>query len=40
MEGVLTADQKAKLEQLKQERKAKFEERMKERQEFRNKKQQ
>jgi protein CpxP len=40
MEGVLTAEQKAKLEQLKQERKAKFELRMKERQEFRNKKQQ
>ena len=40
MEGVLTAEQKAKLEQLKQERKAKFEERMKERQEFRNKNQQ
>src|SRR6185436_16716747 len=40
MEGVLTAEQKAKLEQLKQERKAKFEQRMKERQEFREKKQQ
>jgi protein CpxP len=37
MEGVLTAEQKTKLEQLKQERKAKFEQRMKERQEFQNK---
>jgi periplasmic protein CpxP/Spy len=40
MEGVLTAEQRTKLEQLKQERKAKFEQRMKERQEFQNKKQQ
>ena len=37
MEGVLTAEQKTKLEQLKQERKAKFEQRIKERQEFQNK---
>jgi len=36
MEGVLTAEQKTKLEQLKQERKEKFEQRMKERQEFQN----
>lgn len=39
MEGVLTAEQKTKLEQLKQERKAKFEQRMKERQERQNKNQ-
>lgn len=39
MEGILTAEQKAKLEQLKQERKAKFEQRLKERQEFPNKSQ-
>ncbi|HBB87478.1 MAG TPA: hypothetical protein DC047_07685 [Blastocatellia bacterium] len=37
MEGILTAEQKTKLEQLKQERKAKFEQRLKERQEFQNK---
>ncbi len=37
MEGVLTAEQKTKLEQLKQERKEKFEQRMKERQELQNK---
>lgn len=37
MEGVLTAEQKTKLEQLKQERKAKMEQRKKERQELRNK---
>ena len=37
MEGVLTAEQKTKLEQLKQERKEKFEQRMKEWQEFQNK---
>jgi len=37
MEGILTAEQKTKLEQLKQERKEKFEQRMKERQEFQNK---
>ena len=40
MEGILTAEQKTQLEQLKQERKAKFEQRMKERQELRNKSQQ
>lgn len=37
MAGVLTAEQKAKLEELKAERKAKHEQRMKERQELRNK---
>jgi protein CpxP len=37
MEGILTAEQKTKLEQLKQERKEKIEQRMKERQEFQNK---
>ncbi len=37
MEGILTAEQKTKLEQLQQERKEKFEQRMKERQEFQNK---
>lgn len=37
MEGVLTAEQKAKLEQLRLERKAKIEQRTKERQERRNK---
>jgi protein CpxP len=37
MEGLLTTEQNAKLEQLKQERKAKFEQRMKARQEFLNK---
>jgi len=37
MEGVLTAEQKTKLEQLKQERKAKIEQRTKERQQFQNK---
>jgi len=37
MEGILTTDQKAKLEQLKQERKEKIEQRLKERQEFLNK---
>lgn len=37
MAGVLTAEQKAKLEGLKAERKAKHEQRMKERQELRNK---
>ena len=36
MEGVLTAEQKTKLEQLKQERKAKMEQRKKERLEMRN----
>lgn len=36
-EGILTADQKAKLEQLKQEHKARIEQKMKERQEFLNK---
>ncbi|MFN2491465.1 MAG: Spy/CpxP family protein refolding chaperone [Pyrinomonadaceae bacterium] len=35
MAGILTAEQKAKLEQLKNERKAKIEQRMKERQELR-----
>ena len=35
--GVLTAEQKARLEELQKERKARFEERMKERQELRNK---
>ena len=40
MQGILTAEQKAKLEQLKQERKAKFEQRLKERQELREKNQQ
>ena len=35
--GVLTAEQKARLEELQKERKAKHEERMKERQELRNK---
>ncbi len=40
MEGILTAEQKTKLEQLKQERKAKFEHRLKERQEPQNKNQQ
>jgi len=40
LEGVLTADQKIKLEQLEQERKERFEQRMKERQELRNKSQQ
>ncbi len=40
MEGLLTAEQKARLEQLKQQRKAKFGERMKERQERLNKNQQ
>jgi Spy/CpxP family protein refolding chaperone len=39
MEGILTVEQKTKLEQLKQERKGKLEKRMKERQEFRNKNQ-
>jgi protein CpxP len=37
MEGILTTEQKTKLEQLKQERKEKIEQRMKERQEFQNK---
>jgi protein CpxP len=37
LEGVLTAEQKTKLEDLKQERKAPFEQRMKERQELQNK---
>ena len=37
MEGVLTAEQRTKLELLKQERKAKLEQRMKERQQFHNK---
>lgn len=37
--GVLTAEQKARLEELQKERKAKLEERMKERQELRNKQQ-
>ena len=37
MEGVLTGEQKTKLEQLQQERKEKFEQRMKERHEFQNK---
>jgi len=37
MEGVLTAEQKTRLEQLKQERKEKIEQRMKERQELQNK---
>jgi periplasmic protein CpxP/Spy len=37
MEGVLTAEQKARLEELKKERKEKFEQRMKEREEFLNK---
>jgi protein CpxP len=37
MEGLLTAEQKTKLEQLKQERKAKFEQHLKERQELQNK---
>lgn len=37
MEGVLTAEQKARLEELKKERKEKFEQRMKEREELLNK---
>ena len=37
MEGILTAEEKTKLEQLKQVRKEKFEQRLKERQEFQNK---
>jgi Spy/CpxP family protein refolding chaperone len=37
MEGLLTPEQKTKLEQLKLERREKFERRMKERQEFQNK---
>ena len=37
MEGILTAEQKARLEQLKQERKETIEQRMNERQEFKNK---
>jgi protein CpxP len=37
MEGILTAEQKTKLEQLQQERKAKFEQQMKERQQLQNK---
>ena len=40
MEGLLTAEQKAKLEQLKQDRKSRFGERRKQRQEFLNKKSQ
>jgi Spy/CpxP family protein refolding chaperone len=37
LEGVLTAEQKTKLDQLKQERKAKIEQRMQERQQFQKK---
>lgn len=37
MQGILTAEQKARIEELQKERKAKHEQRMKERQELRNK---